>query len=116
MPKLNAATFFGEYEAPQGPLDYQTGDITGLTFFFNNFLKVIIVGGGLFTLINLVISGIQYIGSSGNPEAVKQLSSRIWLSTLGILIIGGSIAVAALIGFIFYGDSTIILSPEIPAP
>ncbi len=106
---------FGNIETPPGIENYGAGP-QGLILLLNNLLKIIIFVGGLIALVNLITSAIQYIGSSGNPKNTEQASSRIWMSLLGLLVIAASIGVAALIGFIFFGSSTAILSPTIKGP
>lgn len=109
--------FFGKFSPPQGIDKYSpTGDPANLIFFLSNLLKIIIYAGGLFALINLFISGIQYLGSSGNPEMIKQASTRIWMSLLGLVIIAGSLILAAIFGLVFFGDASLIIKPVIPGP
>jgi len=109
--------FFGGFSPPPGIDKYSaTGDPAKLIFFLSNLLKIIIYAGGLFALINLFISGIQYLGSSGNPEMIKQASARIWTSLLGLVIIASSLILAAVIGLIFFGDASLIIKPVIPGP
>ncbi|MEA3354931.1 MAG: hypothetical protein U9Q63_00385 [Patescibacteria group bacterium] len=110
----DAKTFFGNIGAPAGVEKYGSQDTTGLILFFNNILKITIWVGAILTLFNFIVAGIQYIGSSGKPELAKKASSKIWMSVLGLAIIASSIALAALIGLIFFGDSTAILNPKIP--
>ncbi len=112
----NIKDIFGQAFPPPGIEKYSSGDVLGLTLLLNNILKLSIFAAGLYTLINLIISGIQYIGSSGNPEMIKQASSRIWLSLLGLVIVAGSLVLAAVIGLIFFNDPSAILSPTIPTP
>lgn len=117
----NLKTFFGSFSPPPGVAEYESGVLTldkvgGLTLLFSNILRIIIYGGVLFTLINLLISGIQYLGSSGSPETIKQASARIWMSLLGLVIIACSIILAAIIGLVFFGDATLIIKPVIPTP
>jgi len=104
---------FGTLETPPGIDQYGADPSSGLILFFNNILKIAIVGGVLFSLTNIVIAGIQYIGSSGNPEIMKKASSRIWFSLLGLVIIAGSISLAAVIGLIFFGQANAILVPKL---
>jgi len=103
---------FGTIDTPPGIDQYGT-DPSGLILFLNNILKIAIVAGVIFSLTNIVIAGIQYIGSSGNPETMKKASSRIWISLLGLVIIAGSISLAAVIGLIFFGQADAILKPAI---
>lgn len=115
--KLLAAAaneFFGSIDAPPGVKDYGAANAYGLINFLNVILKISIYAAGIFALINFLISGIEYIGSGGKPEIIKKSSSRIWMSLLGITIIASSLALAALIGLIFYGDAAAIINPQIP--
>lgn len=115
---MDLKDFFGSFAPPPGIEKYSpiTGDPAKLIFFLNNILRLIIYAGGLFALINLFISGIQYLGSSGNPEMIKQASTRIWMSLLGLVIIAGSLILAAIIGQVFFRDASLIIKPVIPGP
>ncbi len=108
-------TFFGTFNAPQNVQNY-TEDPSGLILFLNNILRVAIFAAGIFALINFLISGIQYIGSSGNPETLKQASSRMWLSFLGLVIATSSLVIAGIIGLVFFGHATAIINPIIYGP
>lgn len=110
--------FFGTFSPPPGIAEYEgtTHGVTAITTLLSNILRLTIFAAGLYTLINLIISGIQYIGSSGNPELLKQASSRIWISLLGMIIIAAAIILAAVIGIIFFGNYKAIIEPAIPNP
>lgn len=109
--------FFGSFAPPPGIVEYSaTGEVTGLVLFLSNILKIIIYAAGLFALINLLVSGIQYLGSSGNPEIIKQASARIWMSILGLVIIAASLILAAIIGLVFFNDPALLIKPVIPGP
>ncbi|MDZ4229426.1 MAG: hypothetical protein U1C50_04215, partial [Patescibacteria group bacterium] len=83
--------FFGpSMGEPKSAIAYGS-DVQGIILLFNNLLKVAIYGSMVFALINFLVSGVQYIGSAGNPELVKTASSRIWISLLGLLVAGGSL-------------------------
>lgn len=108
--------FFGSStDAPEGVLAYGE-NVQGLILLFNNILKVAIYGSMAFALINFLVSGIQYIGSAGNPELIKTASSRIWISLLGLLVAGGSLVLAGILGLIFFGDAMAIINPKIYGP
>jgi|APSaa5957512622_1039677.scaffolds.fasta_scaffold03106_4 hypothetical protein len=108
--------FFGNVAPPTAVKNYGSQDASGLIFLLNNLVKVAIFVGAAWTLINFIIAGIQYIGSSGKPDLAKTASSKIWISLLGLVIIASSIILAAIIGLIFFGDSTAILNPKLPLP
>ncbi len=102
-------------DAPQGIAEYGVNP-QGLILLLNNIFRVAIFAAGIFALINFAVSGIQYIGSSGNPETTKKASSRIWFSMLGLVIVAATTVIAALIGLIFFGSPTAIISPTIYGP
>src|SRR3989338_4982190 len=116
---FNMATpldFFGSStDAPEGVIAYGT-DVQGLILLFNNVLKVTIYGSMAFALVNFLVSGIQYIGSSGNPELIKTASARIWISLLGLLVAGGSLVLAGILGLVFFGDALAIINPKVYGP
>lgn len=112
----NTIDFFGRsQDAPEGVAAYTT-DVAGLILLFNNVLKVAIYGSLALALINFLVSGIQYLGSSGNPELVKTATSRIWVSLLGVMVAGGSLVLAGILGLIFFGDALAIINPQIYGP
>lgn len=117
MPLPSPIDFFGSTagQAPEGILTYGE-NVQGLILLFNNILKVAIYGSMVFTLINFLVSGIQYIGSAGNPELIKTASSRIWISLLGLLVAGGSLVLAGILGLIFFGNALAIINPKIYGP
>lgn len=109
--------FFGQFAPPPGIAEYSsTGEVTALVLFLSNILKIIIYAAGLFALINLLVSGIQYLSSGANPEMIKQASARIWMSILGLVIIASSLILAAIVGQVFFGDAALIIKPVIPGP
>ena len=105
---------FGNIE---NPLSGGYGSVEeGLVPFLSNVLKLIAVAGGLFALINLVFAGIQYIGSSGDPQKTSQAWAKIYLSLIGLIVIVGSYALAAILGLLLFGSADAILSPTIYGP
>lgn len=100
---------------PQSVIAYGQ-NATDFILLFNNLLKVAIYGSMVFALINFLISGIQYLGSAGSPELVKAASGRIWISLLGLIVAGGSLVLAGLLGLIFFGNPLAIINPTIYGP
>lgn len=114
---MTVQEFFGSFAPPPGIAEYSaTGEVTALVLFLSNLLRIIIYAAGLFALINLLVSGTQYLGSSGNPEMIKKASARIWMSILGLVIIAGSLILAAIVGQVFFNDPALIIKPIIPGP
>lgn len=85
----------------------------GLINFFSNVLRLLTIIAGLWGLLNLIFAGWGYITSGGDPEKVKGATSKINNSLIGLAIIAASYTVAAIIGWIFFGNPTMIISPQI---
>jgi hypothetical protein len=110
-------SIFGKVEAPPGVADYDAaaGGI-GLVLFVSNLIRIITIVGGVFVMVNIIYAGWIYISSSGNADAHTKVADTIIYSIIGLAIIVGSYAAAALAGVIFFGDATFILSPTICGP
>lgn len=88
----------------------------GLILFLTNILRLVFVVAGLFAFINLILAGFQFMGAGGDAKAVGQAWSKIWQSLLGLILVVGSFALAALFGYLLFGDAGYILNPKIYAP
>jgi len=88
----------------------------GLINFISNILRLVTVVAGLFTVFNLLLAGISHISASGEPEKVKNAMDKIWNSLIGLIIIAASYTIAALLGWIIFGDASAIISPKIWGP
>lgn len=85
----------------------------GLIKFLNNILLLLVLIAGLYGFFNLINAGLDYIYSSGDPEKIKKANSKITNSLLGLVIIAISFTLAAIMGWLLFGDATIILKPKI---
>lgn len=97
----------------------EVGDPTfGLIAFANNLLKLVIIIAGLFAFFNLIIAGFQFMTAGGDPKGINQAWSKIWQSLIGLLIVAASFLLAAIFGWLLFGDVMAILQPRIygPAP
>lgn len=104
--------FFGTIEKPPGIDAY--GDFqTGLLKFGNNILRLIIVAGGVFAFINIIIAGYSFLGAGGDAKKVEQAWGRIWQSLLGLVFIAGSFVLAGIFGYLIFGDAAAILRPAL---
>jgi len=96
-----------------GPKATEVGPEFGLIIFFSNILKLLTVVAGLFAMVNLILAGLGIISASGEPEKLKSAQSKIWNSLIGLVIIAASFTIAAIVGWIFFGDATMIIKPKI---
>jgi hypothetical protein len=88
----------------------------GLITILNNILRTAVVMAGIYVLFNFIIAGYQFISAGGEPKNVAKAWEKIWQSMLGLLIIAGSLVLAAIVGFLIFGDVTILIEPRIFAP
>lgn len=88
----------------------------GLILFLTNILRLVFVVAGLFAFINLILAGFQYMSAGGDSKAVEKAWDKIWQSFLGLILIVGSFALAALFGYLLFGDAGFILNPKFYGP
>jgi len=110
-----AENFFGNITPPAAIQKY--GDLdTGLVKFANNILKLLVVGAGIYAFINIIVAGYEFLGAGGDAKKVEAAWKRIWQSLLGLAFVAGSFILAAIFGWLIFGDAGAILSPEIYGP
>jgi len=95
---------------------FATEGTSGLIGFASNLIKLIIILGGIWALVNIVLAGFTYITTQGNPEKIAQANQQIYMSLIGLAIMVGSFALAALAGWLLFGDASAILAPQIYGP
>lgn len=88
----------------------------GLILFFTNILRLTFVVAGIYAFINFIIAGYQYMTAGGDSKSLMAAWARIWQSLVGMVIVVGSFALAALLGQLLFGDPTAILSPTLYGP
>lgn len=110
-------TFVGKVENPlPGPYQNITGPQGGLIMLLTNVLRLVFVAGGVLAFFNLIVAGFQYMNAGGDAKQLEAAWNRIWQSLLGLVIIVGSFAIAALFGYLLFGDAGFILNPKIYGP
>jgi len=99
------------------PPETKYGTVTqGFVPLLSNILRLVFVGAGIFAFINLILAGFQYMSAGGDSKQLTAAWAKIWQSLVGLVIIVGSFAIAALIGGIIFGDPMYILNPQIYGP
>lgn len=111
---------FGDITTPQqiqdsyGQLtDLNKGGLIGLV---SNIIKLIMIVGGLWAFINLIIAGITYVTSGDNPDELKKANDKMVKSLIGLVIMFGSFTIAGIIGWLFFKDASALLNPKIYTP
>jgi hypothetical protein len=111
--------FIGSITSPWekiNPNAYNGAEGQGLIILFNNILRTAIVVAGIWSFLNFIIAGYGFMGAEGNPEKITNAWNKIWQTLLGLVIVAGSLIIAAVIGYLVFNDWTAIISPKIYGP
>lgn len=112
---LAQANPFGTVSPPPGVGAHGAGP-EGLISLINAILKLLVVLGGIWALINIIFAGYGFISAGGDPKAIEKAWAKIWQSLIGLLFIAGAFVIAAVVGQIIFGDARVILNPGIYGP
>lgn len=93
-----------------------SGPGTGLIGLVSNIIKLVMVVGGLWAFINLILAGITFITSGDKPEELTKANNRMTMSLLGLVLMVGSYVLAAIIGKVLFNEWNFILNPNIYTP
>lgn len=108
---------FGTIDLP-GTFKY--GELTksggGLILFINNIIRLLIVIGGIWAFLNLVLAGYGFLSAGDDPKNMEKAWQKIWQSMMGMLFILGSFILAGIFGWLLFGDATAFLKPKIYGP
>lgn len=96
------------------------GDITnpsgGLGLLITNFLRAFFVIAGIVAFLNFILAGFQYITSGGDPKKIQEAWNKIWYSLIGLILLVGSFALAAVFGYLIFGNPLFMLQPKVYTP
>lgn len=85
----------------------------GLVAFLSKLLNFFALICGIWTLFNFLVSGWLLVTAQSDTKAQSQVKEKLTMTVMGLVIIASSYIAAALIGLIFFGDVTFILSPQL---
>jgi len=88
----------------------------GLGKFLNNIFILITAGAGIFALFNFIMAGYTYMTAKDEKDRIEKAWAKIWQSVVGLAIVAGAFLIAALAGWILFGDPSFILKPKIYGP
>ncbi len=110
----NVSDLFGTIT---NPLNRYGGlDEDGLILFLTNILRLVFVAAGVYAFLNIIVAGFQFMNADGDSKAIATAWKRIWQSLVGLVLITGSFALAAVFGYLIFGDAGFILRPRVFGP
>ncbi len=114
MKNFLAQNPFGPITAPKGLSGYSSNPGQALGRLLNLFLRVLIVGAGIYALINLVIAGYAFMSAGDDQKKIAGAWAKIWQTLLGLAFAAGAFVLAAIFGQLIFGRWDFILNPSIP--
>lgn len=106
---------FGNVPAP-APLStkFDTVQQGGIGQLINILLKTMIIGAGVYAVVNLVLAGYAFMSASGDPKKVEGAWAKIWQTLMGLTFAAGAFVLAAVFGKLLFDDWSFLLKPSIP--
>ncbi|HLC94099.1 MAG TPA: hypothetical protein VJH96_00850 [Patescibacteria group bacterium] len=102
---------FGTINPPPGS---PTGNpVDDLVRVLNVGLNLTIVIAGLYTLIQFIWTGLDYLRAEGDAKKLKAAHDKIKWTLVGLLVVVVAPLLAAIVGLVVFGDPLAILRPEI---
>jgi len=89
------------------------GGVNGFMFFLSRLINFFVIICGIWTLFNFLFAGYTFISAQSDAKAMTSVRESLTMTAIGLAIIAGAYIIAGLIGLIFFGDASFILSPQI---
>lgn len=109
-----ASDIFGKISPPPAISKYSANPGEGLGKLLNIFLKVMIVGAGIYALFNLIFAGYAFMSAGDDAKKVAGAWAKIWQSLLGLAVAAGAFVLAAIFGQLIFKQWNFILNPQVP--
>lgn len=111
-----ANDLFGEVKPPANITGFKGLREGGLTTFINNILKLLIVGAGIYAVINLVLAGYAFMSAGDDPKKMEGAWQKIFQTLIGLAFAAGAFVLAAIFGQLIFGDPDALLQLKIFGP
>ena len=111
--KLIAENPFGTITAPDAVSKYSENPAGGIGNLIQTVIWLLIVGAGIYSLINFVLAGYSFLSAGDDPKKVTAAWAKIWQTAVGLAIAAGAFVLAAIFGQLIFGQWDFILNPTI---
>lgn len=105
---------FGTITAPSSVAKYSDNPGQGIGNLVQKVIWILIIGAGIYALINFVLAGYAFMSAGDDPKKVAGAWAKIWQTALGLLVAAGAFVLAAIFGQLIFGQWDFIINPTIP--
>jgi hypothetical protein len=105
---------FGPINSPEAISKFGTVEGGAAGKLLDIVIRTLIIVGGIYALINLILAGYAFISAGDDPKKVAGAWAKIWQTLLGLAVAGGAFVLAAIFGKLVFNDPTFLLKPKIP--
>lgn len=105
---------FGTVEKPDALANFKTVEEGAVGQFLNIIVNVLIVGAGIYALINLILAGYAFLSAGDDPKKAAGAWAKIWQTLMGLAFVAGAFVLAAIFGQLLFGKYDFLLRPAIP--
>lgn len=113
-PSPGSSGIFGTIIPPSPLANFGSEPGVALGTLLNVFLKILIVGAGIYALFNLVFAGFAFMSAGDDPKKVAGAWAKISQTLLGLALTAGAFVLAAIFGQLIFGRWDFIINPSIP--
>lgn len=108
-------TIVGSVDLPPGvdAINRESGGDIGILLLTSNLIQILFLIAGTWVIVNIVLAGYAYLSSGGKTDVHIKVRDKISMSVIGLIVMISSYMVAGLVGYIFFGDATYILKPDL---
>ncbi len=111
-----AQSAFGQIKAPAALEKFGSVESGGIGNLLNLLLQIMVVGAGIYALFNFVLAGYSFLSAGDDSKKVEAAWAKIWQTALGLAFAAGAFVLAAIFGYLIFGDASAILNPKIITP
>lgn len=77
-------------------------------------VKLLVIGAGVYALINLILAGYNFMAAGDDPKKVAAAWSMIYQTIIGLAFAAGAFVLAAIFSQLLFGNPLFLLQPKIP--
>lgn len=105
---------FGNITQPTPLANFGTVEEGGIGNFINIIIQFLIVAAGIYALFNFILAGYAFLSAGDDPKKIEGAWAKIWQTALGLTVVAGAFVLAAIFGWLIFGDPNFLLEPIIP--